>query len=415
MTRNIALCGRGPSGEEPRSGSSPDARARIVGVDMEGFPMVSAGTAADRDHLRDLDAHVVDRVGRVLRTELAARQEELRTVAPETALLVDGVQGYLEGGKLLRPRFCFWGGVAALGRHPEDEETEALARYGAAIELVQAAALMHDDVIDHSPTRRGRPAMHVAAAERHRREALSGDPEDFGVAVAIVLGDLALSWSEQLASGIDGESLDTSRARGEFDRLRTEVMSGQYLDILHQAGGFTSTADAERAALEVIHWKTVPYTVLRPVRIGAALLGAGPGALEALSRWSIEIGTAFQLRDDLLSVVGDTDQTGKPIGGDIEEGKRTVLLARTLAGADRAQRELLERTVGRTDAPASDVAAVHELMLRTGAVASVSEEVQERAARAAQILDRAEGLGEEGRAGLAALAAQATEVASLPS
>jgi len=377
--------------------------------------MVSAGTAADRDHLRDLDAHVVDRVGRVHRTELAARREELRIVAPETALLVDGVQGYLQGGKLLRPRFCFWGGVAALGRDPEDEEIEALARYGAAIELVQAAALMHDDVIDHSPTRRGRPAMHVAAAGRHRREALSGSPEDFGTAVAIVLGDLALSWSEQLASGIGGGSLDTSRARGEFDRLRTEVMSGQYLDILHQAGGFTSTADAEQAALEVIRWKTVPYTVLRPVRIGATLLGAGPGALEALSTWSIEVGTAFQLRDDLLSVVGDSDQTGKPIGGDIEEGKRTVLLARTAAGADRAERELLERTVGRADAPAADVAAVHELMLRTGAVASVAEEVRERAARATQILDRAEGLGEQGRAGLAALAAQATDVASLPS
>src|SRR5699024_5855332 len=168
-------------------------------------------------------------------------------------------------------------------------------RSRAAIELVQAPALMHDDVIDHSPTRRGRPAMHVAAAERHRREALSGDPEDFGVAVAIVLGDLALSWSEQLASGIDGESLDTSRARGGFDRLRTEVGSGQYLVTLHLAGGFTAAADAERAALEVMHWKTVPYTVLPPVRFGVAPLGPGPGAFEALSRWSVEIGTAFQL------------------------------------------------------------------------------------------------------------------------
>src|SRR5699024_8643015 len=189
MTRNIALCGRGPSEEEPRSGSSPDARARIGGGDMEGITLVSGVTAAHHDHLRDLYTHLLDLVGRVLLTEIAIPPDELRTVTPETALLVDGVQGYLEGGKLLRPRFCFWGGVAALGRHPEDEETEALARYGAAIELVQAAALMHDDVIDHSPTRRGRPAMHVAAAERHRREALSGDPEDFGVAVAIVLGD----------------------------------------------------------------------------------------------------------------------------------------------------------------------------------------------------------------------------------
>lgn len=376
--------------------------------------MVSAVTAHDRAHLRDLDARLVDRVGRVHRAELAARREELRAIAPETALLVDELQDYLEGGKLLRPRFCFWGGVAALGRPPEDEEIEALARYGAAIELVQAAALMHDDVIDHSPTRRGRPALHVAAAERHRRDALTGDAQDYGIAVAIVLGDLALSWSEQLVSEIAEGATGSSPARGEFDLLRTEVMSGQYLDILHQAGGFGSAADAEHAALEVVRWKTVPYTVLRPVRIGAVLQGAEPGALEAMSAWSIEVGTAFQLRDDLLSVVGDTDATGKPLGGDIVEGKRTVLLARTTARADRAELKLLERTVGRADAAASDVSAVHELMVRTGAVASVAAEVRERTARASDILARAEEVGEHGRAGLTAVAAQATDVASLP-
>src|SRR5690606_2404666 len=241
----------------------------------------------------------------------------LQEISPETAGLVEVLERYLEGGKLLRPRFCFWGGAAALPREPPAAQPEALARFGADLELVQAAALMPDDVLDHSPVRRGRPAAHVEAEHAHRAAGLVGSSQEYGVAVAIVLGDLALSWAEQLAAGVNGGLAGVRRARAEFDALRTEVMAGQFLDVLHQAGGFTSSPDAEQAALSVIRWKTVPYTVLRPVRIGAALMGAEDSELEALSRWAIEVGTAFQLRDDLLSVIGDQDETGKPIGGDI--------------------------------------------------------------------------------------------------
>src|SRR5699024_5213706 len=151
--------------------------------------------------------------------------------------------------------------------------------------------------------------------------------------------------------------------RAEFEALRTEVMAGQHLDILHQAGGFDSAPDAEQAALSVIRWKTVPYTVLRPVRAGAALMGADGTALETLSGWAIEVGTAFQLRDDLLSVIGDQDETGKPIGGDILEGKRTVLLARTEAAADAEGRDLLAEVVGRAESSATQIAAVPDLMV----------------------------------------------------
>lgn len=366
------------------------------------------------DRARELDEHLITRVAEITQAELETRRRSLAEISPETTTLVDSLASYLEGGKLLRPRFCFWGGVAALGREPGTAEIEALARCGAAIELVQAAALMHDDVIDHSPLRRGRPALHAAAAARHHRERLAGSSEDFGVAVAIVLGDLALTWAEQLATSVDGDPSCTARARSEFDDLRTEVMSGQFLDILHQAGGFTSSPDAEQAALAVIRWKTVPYTVLRPVRVGAALMGATDAGLERLSAWAIEVGTAFQLRDDLLSVVGDQGETGKPIGGDLLEGKRTVLLARTEAAADDAGRALLDGVVGRPDAAPAQIAAAHDLMVSTGAVLSVADEVRERARRGRELLEDAAGMGVLGRTGLSALAALATDVGSLP-
>ncbi|GAA1307052.1 MAG: polyprenyl synthetase family protein [Brachybacterium tyrofermentans] len=376
--------------------------------------MSPAGAPLTGADLRELDRRLVERVESITADELALRRDHLAEISPETAALVDTLARYLDGGKLLRPRFCFWGGAAALQREPTEDELEALARYGAAIELVQAAALMHDDVIDHSPVRRGRPALHVDAATSHELASLVGSSADYGVALAIVLGDLALSWAEQLAAGVEVEPSRTARARREFDDLRTEVMSGQFLDILHQAGGFSSARDAESAALSVIRWKTVPYTVLRPVRIGAALMGADDTVLDQLSAWAIEVGTAFQLRDDLLSVIGDQDDTGKPIGGDIVEGKRTVLLARTESATDGAGRALLESVIGRSDATPAQIQQAHQLMVSSGAVRSVAEEVRARATSAREILDGATGIGEPGRAGLAALAAQATDVESLP-
>ena len=271
--------------------------------------MTAASPTPPAARLSDLDALLVSRIEEVTSAELSERRAQLGRISTESAALVDDLEAFLEGGKLLRPRFCFWGGVAALRREPTAEEVEALARLGAAIELVQAAALLHDDVIDHSPVRRGRPAQHVRAQRSHEAAGLSGSAEEFGVAVAIVLGDLALTWAEQIAAAIPGPAARVAAARAEFEAMRTEVMSGQHLDILHQAGGFASAPDAEQAALSVIRWKTVPYTVLRPVRMGAALMGAQQPELEALSSWAIEVGTAFQLRDDLLSVVGDQDAT----------------------------------------------------------------------------------------------------------
>ena len=376
--------------------------------------MPSSPTPPLGDRLHAFDELLVERVSEITRTELAAHQRHLEEISPEAAAQIDALTSYLQGGKLLRPRFCFWGGMGALDRDPESSEVDALARLGAAIELIQAAALMHDDVIDHSPMRRGRPALHVQAEQEHRSAGLAGNPEEYGIAIAIVLGDLALSWSEQMASGVQGDPALVHRARREFDALRTEVMSGQYLDILHQAGGFASAPDAELAALSVIRWKTVPYTVLRPVRIGAALAGAPDPVLDALSAWAIEVGTAFQLRDDLLSVIGDQDETGKPIGGDIIEGKRTVLLARTREAAGAGGRALLDEVVGNAEADESQIAAVHALMVSTGAVSSVAQEVRQRAARGRALLEGTADLGELGRAGLQALADLATDVDSLP-
>lgn len=361
-----------------------------------------AGTDGGRPLDQDLPGEVAD----VLATTLARRREELSAIAPEVAALVDVLQGFLTGGKLLRPRFCFWGGVAV--RVPSATDRRRLAALGAAIELVQAAALLHDDVIDHSDTRRGRPAVHAAAAREHRERSLRGDSAAHGEAVAIVLGDLCLTWADRLAAETLADAHEA--ARREFDLMCAEVMAGQYLDILHQAGGFASAADEEAAALSVIRWKTVPYTVLRPLRIGAALLGADRALLEDLSRYAEAVGQGFQLRDDLLGVLGDEASTGKSASGDIAEGKRTLLLALAAARATPAESEVLAAVVGREDAPLEDIEEVRRILRRTGAAAEVAERVRADGERAVAVIGSATGATPQAREGLASLARAATSL-----
>jgi geranylgeranyl diphosphate synthase type I len=351
----------------------------------------------------------------VLVGELQGRRDQLSRIAPEAVELVDVLQDFLVGGKLLRPRLCFWAGRAVSSRAEDEDEMRALARLGAAIELLQAAALVHDDLIDRSPTRRGRPAVHRAMAGLHRDRGLQGEADRFGGAVAIILGDLALSWARDLTLGTGAEHAPerTGSAREQFSLLSTEVMTGQFLDVLHQEGGFTSTGDAESAAFSVIRWKTVSYSVRRPVLMGASHQGAEDAVLATLDSWAEAVGTAFQLRDDLLSVVGDEHVTGKPTGGDVREGKRTVLLARTREQADAAGCALLDRVVGQEDADAAEVAAVQELMRSTGAISSVARDIRTLRDRAEGILVGTEGLEADGRTGLAAIAASATDLTGL--
>lgn len=362
--------------------------------------------------LAALDARLTRTVDEVLAHQLESRAEQLARLGPEAAALTRVLEGFLHGGKRLRPRICFWAGLACLDRAPQDEEIRTLARYGAAIELVQAAALLHDDVIDHSETRRGRPAVHVAAADHHRTRGLAGDADRFGEAVAIVLGDLALSWAVDLVA--DTAPDGPPDARHEFSLLRTEVMGGQFLDILHQAGGYDSQPDAQQAALSVIRWKTVSYTVLRPARIGAALMGADQARTELLTRWAEAVGTAFQLRDDLLGVVGDPATTGKPTGGDLLEGKRTVVLARTRQRTDTDGHALLDRVVGNTDASLEQVQDAAALMVSTGAVASVADDVRDQRRLALDTLSGADVLSPQGRQALRTLTVDATDLTGLP-
>jgi geranylgeranyl diphosphate synthase type I len=312
------------------------------------------------------------RVQTALTAFLDQQRAALGEVAEDLGPMLDELAALVSGGKRLRPAFCYWGWRGLGG-----DDSDAIVAAAASLELLQACALVHDDVMDRSDIRRGRPSAHRAFEKLHATQGWAGDPAVFGTGVAVLLGDLALSWCDELLTGCGLPDAIVDRGRPAFDRMRSEVIAGQYLDLVGQARG----AGSLQAALRVITYKTVRYTVEGPLQFGAAMAGADHAVAQALSGYGVPIGEAFQLRDDLLGVYGDPSVTGKPAGDDLREGKRSVLLAIAAArGADLAG-------VGDSSLSAANVDRLRSALLSCGAVAEVESMITSRTETALATLD----------------------------
>lgn len=358
-------------------------------------------------------AELRPRVEKALSGFLAGQRDRLSAIDEALVPVANALDSFvLRGGKRLRPAFGYWAYRGAGG--PDSEQViTALA----ALELVHASALIHDDVIDASDTRRGDPSVHQQFAAVHRDAGWRGDPASFGDAAAILLGDLCLVWSDELLDGCGLDPYPLSRGRAVFDRMRSEISVGQYLDVIAQSSGIAQSGGEvpERRAIEqaikVAHFKSAKYTVEGPLLFGAALAGAPAALVGVYSAYGLPLGEAFQLRDDVLGVFGDPALTGKPAGDDLREGKRTYLVAVAFAAAGPADRAALCAGLGRPDLDPSGVARLQEIITRTGALRRTEHRITELAETALDALaDGAAhtGLESEASTALADLAAAAT-------
>ena len=318
---------------------------------------------------RTLDGFVDDQAAR------------LQPLGPDAGRLVESAHAAVSGGKRFRAAFCYWG-FHAVDDSGRDEDS--LVRAAAALELLHASALVHDDYMDASDTRRGRPATHKAFEARHRKHGWDGDPEQYGAAAAILLGDLLLSWSDELLRTCGFDPVVVSTALDYFDTTRSEVIAGQFLDVSAQARG---EADVD-VAMRVLRYKSAKYSIERPLHVGAALAGAAEDTFTALSRFGLPLGEAFQLRDDLLGVFGDPEVTGKPAGDDLSEGKRTVLVALALDTASADDAKLLDSRLGTLLDP-DTVAELRRVITDSGAAARVEAMITELTEQSLHALDHA--------------------------
>jgi geranylgeranyl diphosphate synthase, type I len=339
------------------------------------------------------------RVDKALSTFLSRQRDRLAAVDDALVPVADALEEFvLRGGKRLRPAFAYWGYRAA-GGVDRDEVVAGTA----ALEFVQASALIHDDVMDGSDTRRGEPAVHRRFESLHRGSGWLGEPAGFGTATAILLGDLCLVWSDELlhSSGLDPATL--ARARRVFDDMRTEVTIGQYLDMHNQVTGDTSV---QRAGL-VARFKSAKYTVERPLLFGAAFADAPAEVTRAYSAFGLPLGEAFQLRDDVLGVFGDPAVTGKPAGDDLREGKRTFLVAAAFDTADEAAARVLRAGLGDPALDEAGIVRLREIIAGTGALERTEARITELTGSALAALHSVD-LAADGRQVLIDLAEAAT-------
>lgn len=339
-----------------------------------------------------------------LRLYLAERRRESAYIGTEYAELTAALEEFvLRGGKRVRPLFAYWGWRAVAG--PDRPSDAHALRLFSALELLHACALAHDDVIDASATRRGLPTVHRHFADRHRDNNWHGSSEQFGLSAAILLGDLSLVWADDIVASADLPADAHLRVHKVWADIRTEVLGGQYLDIVAESSG----ADSVASAMNVNTYKTASYTVSRPLQLGAAAAADRPDVQAVFHQVGTDLGVAFQLRDDVLGIFGDPQVTGKPSGDDLRSGKRTVLLAEAVELAeqtDPAAAKLLRESIGTelTDVGVKEVCMAIESV---GALAAVETRIELLNRRALETLDKAD-IDPQAKIGLAELASLAS-------
>jgi len=334
-------------------------------------------------------------------------------LGPEAVALTRVGAASLRGGKRLRARFCLtgWRAVEETRSDASPAPSEAIVAVAASLEVFHAAALVHDDLIDSSDTRRGQPAAHRALQNAHVSSGWSGDAEAFGRSGAVLLGDLLVAWSDDLFE--DGLALapagPAAATRRHYARMRRDVTVGQFLDVAEESAysAYADDTHAERA-LRVASYKSARYSIQQPLQIGAALAGADAAQLDALERFGHDVGMAFQLRDDVLGVFGDTAVTGKPSGDDLREGKRTVLVAYAREALSPAARRELDGLLGDRTLDAAQIGHLQRTIVDTGALARTEDLIADFARRADAALDAAH-VGETARSELRALSRAATQ------
>lgn len=379
-------------GGQPSSGQDFPALARHPaeqwGHSRENRPPDTASAAhrTGPDDPRAVDADVTGAVRGVLADSLDRRMSAAEAVDPLFAgdLAARVAEFTRDGGKLTRSRFVWWAMRACGGG---SSVTWATLRIAAALELIQTCALVHDDVMDAAPVRRGRPSLHAGVAEQYGDAVAGPRGARLGQAAAILAGDLALVWADDLVADTDLPSATARRVRDLWSAMRMEMVAGQYLDVHGEATSARSLARAVRAAC----LKSALYSVERPLGLGAALAGAAPTTTRALCSVGRNVGLAFQLRDDLLDTFGDPHDTGKPSGGDVRSGKPTYLAAvaqaRAETAGDRRALAVLHGTLGRADVSDAELATVRDVFEATGARATVQTKIERLLAQGLRHLD----------------------------
>lgn len=321
----------------------------------------------------------MNRVNTRLDSFISERELILRSLGPDLVPFVEFSRQFLSGGKRFRAQFALMGFGTQVAVIPDFAIDVA-----SALEIFHAAALVHDDIMDKSDTRRGAPSAHRRFETVHSTAAWAGSSPDFGTSAALLFGDLLLAFSDELIAAGMLQASDPQaalRSRKEFDRMRLDVTAGQYLDIVEErAWPSIDKFDALARAHRVVIFKSAKYSIEAPLVIGATLAGANDADVATLRGFGLPLGIAFQLRDDLLGVFGDPSVTGKPAGDDLREGKRTVLIALAQRELNANDVSLMDSLLGSATLDGHDIEKLRNMLIASGAVDQIEDLITEQVA-----------------------------------
>lgn len=342
----------------------------------------------------------------------AARRAEFAGISDDLFPLIDYAKNLMSGGKRFRAQFCYWAWVSKLDQRTkldDDGALKAIVGTCAALEMFHAAALVHDDLIDQSDTRRGQPAVHKSFEKLHSESLWAGSPERFGLAGSVLVGDLLLNWSSEIFGNAVKSITDRqveAECRAEFSRMRVEIMAGQYLDVLEEnAAPQRDASEAVVRAERVMLYKTAKYSIEAPLLIGAAFAGATEESRRAFGSFAIPLGLAFQLRDDVLGVFGDPKITGKPAGDDLREGKRTVLVGLTRETLTGSVGKIFDEMLMARDINEDQIGFLQQTIIGSGALKKTESMIEELGNEALRMLEQIE-MNAEAKIALGDLARQ---------
>ena len=308
-----------------------------------------------KEYLKDY----VKKVGPILQDFFSKKITEARKISPICVDMLKKYQKYMEGGKKAR------GGLVVLGyKCAGGKDERAIIEVSIAVEIVHSFLLMHDDVMDQDVVRRGRPAMHRQYAQLHRKRYKKGDPEHYGLSMAIDVGDTGPFLAYEILVKSSFSKKRILEAISHLNGVYLDTAYGQALDVTLEHCEKVSPGEV----LLIFRLKTARYSVSGPSQLGAILAGASPDYLNLLEKYGEPVGIAFQIQDDILGTFGNEKTLGKAVDRDIKEGKNTLLIVKALEWANRKQRKFLKEHYGKEDLSQSEAEKIKKIIRDTGAL-----------------------------------------------
>lgn len=308
-------------------------------------------------------------VDRKLAEYFAKKLHEMRELGPSAKDSVKSIRDMvLAGGKRVRAAFMYWGYRAARPQQVDEagrrEKYEAIIEASMSIELTHIFLLIHDDIIDRDDFRHGIATVHKKYEQLARRFFKKTDPKHFGDSMAIVVGDMAAAFGNDIIFNSLFSPERKQVALSKLQEIVVNTVSGEILDVMLEAKGKAT----EKEILEVHRNKTAKYTVEGPLHLGALLAGADEKRLKVLSEYAVPVGIAFQIQDDILGACGNEKKLGKPVCSDLREGKQTLLIVKALELGSKADKNNIHRLLGKRDASEKEIELFRDIVRNTGSL-----------------------------------------------